>query len=42
MVENHYPNLGFTPVKEAETAQYELDLTKYQAKECYITEKNDK
>lgn len=37
MVEQHYPNLGFTKIEDAATAQYELDVIAYQPRECYIT-----
>ena len=37
MVEQHYPGLGFTKIEDAATAQYELDVTAYQPRECYIT-----
>lgn len=37
MVEEHYPHLGFTPVPNVETAQYELDIDTYQFRECYIS-----
>lgn len=37
MVEQHYPNLGFTKIEDAATAQYELDVVAYQPRECYIT-----
>lgn len=36
MVENHYPQLGFTPVEGGETAQWELNVEIYKEKECYI------
>lgn len=36
MVENHYKDLGFTPVEGASTAQYELYLNDYEVKECFI------
>jgi len=36
MVENHYPQLGFTPVKGGKTAQWELNVETYKEKECYI------
>ncbi len=39
MVEQHYPNLGFLPIKEASTAQYVLEVESYEPRECYI-EKN--
>jgi len=37
MVEQHFPNLGFTKIEGAETAQYELIVNDYQPRECYIT-----
>lgn len=37
MVENHYSGLGFMKVENAPTAQYVLNLDKYEPKECYIT-----
>ena len=36
MVEKHYPDLGFTPLPDAATAQYYLDLDSYQEKKCFI------
>ncbi len=36
MVEAHYPNLGFTPLENATTAQYVLDVESYEPRECYI------
>lgn len=39
MVAEHYPQLGFTKVESAETAQWELDVNSYQVKECYIETK---
>jgi FkbH-like protein len=36
MVELHYPGLGFVKVDDASTAQYVLDVEKYQPRECYI------
>lgn len=36
MVEHHFPNLGFTKIEGAETAQYELMVDEYQPGECYI------
>lgn len=40
MVENHYIDLGFTPVKGAASAQYELKVEEYRLRECYIETKN--
>ncbi|MBR5930043.1 MAG: HAD family hydrolase [Prevotella sp.] len=37
MVEQHYPDLGFTRIEDAANAQYELDVVAYQPRECYIT-----
>jgi len=39
MVEEHYPNLGFEKVESAESAQYMLDVDKYNNRECYIDKK---
>lgn len=39
MVEQHYPNLGFERIGDAETAQYILDIAKYKGLECYIEKK---
>lgn len=36
MVAEHYPQLGFTTIKGASTAQWELDVDSYQIKESYI------
>lgn len=36
MVENHYTELGFTPIEGASTAQFELNVNEYQNRECYI------
>ena len=36
MVESHYTQLGFTPVKGVSIAQFELNVNEYQNKECYI------
>ena len=36
MVEHHFPELGFSKIEGAETALYELDVDKYQPRECYI------
>lgn len=36
MVEKHYPELGFSKVSSAETAQYVLEVDEYQQRECYI------
>jgi FkbH-like protein len=37
MVDAHYPNLGFTPIADAQSAQYLLDVDNYIPRECYIT-----
>lgn len=42
MVEQHYPNLGFSPVTSDNSLQYMLDLESYSPRECYITKKDDK
>ena len=39
MVEKHYSGLGFTKIERSETAWYELDVDRYQPKECYIETK---
>lgn len=39
MVDQHYPNLGFSKVDGAETTQYVLDVEYYTTKECFITTK---
>lgn len=39
MVVEHYPNLGFSPIKCAETSQWELNVENYQNRECYITKR---
>ena len=36
MVEQHYTSLGFQPLSGTPTAQYVLDVDKYQERECYI------
>ena len=36
MVEHHYPDLGFSPLPEAATAQYSLEVDSYREKECFI------
>lgn len=36
MVSEHYPQLGFTKIEGADTAQYELNVEGYQPKECFI------
>ena len=42
MVEQHYPNLGFSPVTSDNSSLYMLDLESYSPRECYITKKDDK
>lgn len=39
MVENHYTDLGYTPIEGAATAQYVLNVDEYQNRECYIETK---
>lgn len=39
MVEDHYTGLGFSKIEGCETAQYELNVNEYVAKECYIESK---
>lgn len=39
MVAEHYSSLGFTKLEGTKTAQWVLDVDKYQNRECYITEK---
>ena len=41
MVEEHYPNLGFTKKEGAKSGLYELDVETYVPRECYI-ETNEK
>lgn len=38
MVEAHYPQLGFTPLEEADGKRFVLSLEDYQDKPCHITE----
>ena len=42
MVEQHYPNLGFSPVTSDNSSLYMLDLESYSPRECYITKKDEK
>ena len=42
MVEQHYPNLGFSAINTADNSQYVLDLESYSPRECYITKKEEK
>lgn len=37
MVADHYTNLGFKRVEVLDTAKYELDVTNYHERGCYIT-----
>lgn len=37
MVENHYPDLGFHKIEDADSDQYKLDIEEYQNKQCCIT-----
>lgn len=39
MVKDHYANLGFTKIKEAETAKFLLEVENYETKSCFIVEK---
>lgn len=41
MVEKHYPDLGFNPIKESLTALFELDVETYHPKNCYISKKDE-
>lgn len=36
MVKEHYPNLGFETIEGVETAQWVLEVEKYQDRECYV------
>ena len=36
MVKEHYPNLGFTKIVDADTDLYALEVANYQDRECYI------
>ena len=42
MVAEHYPQLGFSKIKGADTAQWELNIDNYQNRECYITSNDNK
>ena len=42
MVEQHYPNLGFSTINLGEKSQYVLDLESYLPRECYIIKKEEK
>lgn len=39
MVENHYIELGFTPIEDAKTDQFKLNIDEYKFRECYIETK---
>lgn len=39
MVKEHYQSLGFKKIDDADTDLYELDVEKYQSRECYITKR---
>ena len=39
MVEDHYVQLGFTPIENRETSQWMLEIETYNEKECYIESK---
>ena len=39
MVAEHYPNLGFETIEKSDTAQWLLNLEKYQNRVCYIEKK---
>ena len=39
MVKEHYTGLGFTKLEGTPTDQFELDVTTYQSRECYIKTK---
>ncbi len=39
MVAEHYQHLGFAPIADAERCLYELKVSEYENKECYITKK---
>ena len=41
MVEQHYPNLGFSTINTADISQYVLDLESYSPRECYIIKKEE-
>ena len=42
MVEQHYPNLGFSAINTADSSQYVLDLECYSPRECYINKQEEK
>lgn len=42
MVEQHYPNLGFSSFSSDNSSQYILNLDSYSPRECYITKKDEK
>lgn len=39
MVKELYPSLGFDAIDGVETAQWVLNVEKYQNRECYIEKK---
>lgn len=39
MVENHYTDLGFTPMDDCDTACFTLDVSDYNERACYIKTK---
>lgn len=39
MVAKHYPNLGFMNIEGGETAQWQLEIENYEARDCYIMKK---
>ena len=41
MVENHYQSLGFVKIEGASSSQFMLSLDKYEAKDCFITRKEN-
>ena len=42
MVEQHYPNLGFSAINSGESSLFTLDLESYSPRECYITKNEEK
>jgi FkbH-like protein len=42
MVEQHYPNLGFSAINTADNSQYVLDVERYSPRECYINKQEEK
>ena len=41
MVEQHYPNLGFSAIPSGENSQFILDLESYSPRECYILKQEE-